>query len=278
MILASNIRPVERKSARPALSPKQRRASEEPAEGRIEADFHLRTPRESLFAVAIFVAMFTLYVSKHPAGFSAKVINTATTKGTLLALVAMAQTIPVVTAGLDLSVGMVFVLANCLASNILVGSPLQTTVGALTVLVVGSLCGAVNGAIVVYGRLQPIIATLATGAIYYGFALWLRPRPGGRGQHRFRRCHGGFVRRKYFPATLILLLGVVLFHLGFPLSAIRSRAHRVCDRLFRAGSLYVRHSNRPSEVPRLHRGWPFLVDRRLAAHLYHVFLAKRTPC
>ena len=37
-----------------------------------------------------------------------------------------------------------------------------------------------NGAIVVYGRIQPIIATLATGAIYIGIALFLRPQPGGK--------------------------------------------------------------------------------------------------
>jgi hypothetical protein len=87
-----------------------------------------------------------------------RVVNTANT-GTLLALAAMAQTIPVLTAGLDLSVGMVLVLANCLASTLMNGSPLQTAAGVLAVLVVGLLCGAINGSIVVYGRLQPIIAT-----------------------------------------------------------------------------------------------------------------------
>jgi ribose/xylose/arabinose/galactoside ABC-type transport system permease subunit len=35
------------------------------------------------------------------------------------------------------------------------------------------LCGAINGAIVIYGRLQPIVATIATGAIYFGLALLL---------------------------------------------------------------------------------------------------------
>ena len=39
----------------------------------------------------------------------------------LLALVAMAQTLPVLTGGIDLSVGTIFVLTNCLASNIVVG-------------------------------------------------------------------------------------------------------------------------------------------------------------
>jgi ribose transport system permease protein len=47
------------------------------------------------------------------------------------------------------------------------------------VLVVASLAGLINGLIVVYGRLQPIIVTLATSSIYGGIALFLRPRPGG---------------------------------------------------------------------------------------------------
>src|ERR1700731_456044 len=120
-------------AAHPETAPQQR------ADGHRNSDlkFFISAHRGVLFAIAIFIAMFTLYTSKHPAGFSAKVVNTAATKGTLLALVAMAQTIPVLTAGLDLSVGMVLVLANCIASNILVGSPLQTTFGALAVLAVG---------------------------------------------------------------------------------------------------------------------------------------------
>ncbi len=52
-----------------------------------------------------------------------------------------------------------------------VGSPVQVAFGVVGVLLVGALCGAINGAIVIYGRLQPIVATIATGAIFYGIAL-----------------------------------------------------------------------------------------------------------
>ncbi len=99
-----------------------RASTREKRDRKSDLNFFISAHRGVLFAVAIFVVMFTLYVSKHPAGFSAKVINTAAIKGTLLALVAMAQTIPVLTAGLDLSVGMVFVLANCIASNVLMSA------------------------------------------------------------------------------------------------------------------------------------------------------------
>ena len=62
--------------------------------------------RGTLLALALFLLMFVIYVSNHPAGFTANVVNTAANKGVLLALVAMAQTLVVLTAGIDLSVGM----------------------------------------------------------------------------------------------------------------------------------------------------------------------------
>lgn len=141
--------------------------------------YWLNAQRGIALAILIFAVMFAVYGLKQEVGLSPGIVNTAANKGTLLALVAMAQTIPVLTGGIDLSVGMVFLLANCLASVIVVNDPLQTTIGIIAVLLAGIACGAVNGLIVVYGRLQPIIVTLATGAIYFGIALTLRPEPGG---------------------------------------------------------------------------------------------------
>ena len=87
----------------------------------------LKTLIEAFWLLAtweVFIAMFAFYIANHPAGFTANVVQTAANKGALLALVAMAQTFVVLTAGIDLSVGMVFILCNCLASYVLVGSPL----------------------------------------------------------------------------------------------------------------------------------------------------------
>ena len=53
-------------------------------------------------------------------------------------------------------------------------------IGMVICLAIGMLAGLLNGVVVVYGRIQPIIATLATGAIYIGIALFLRPQPGGK--------------------------------------------------------------------------------------------------
>lgn len=164
--------------------------------------------RGTLLAAAVFLAMFAIYGANHNAGFSTLVVTTAANKGVLLALVAMAQTLVVLTAGIDLSVGMVFVLANCLASQFVVGDALETGFGILIVLGAGLLCGALNGLIVIYGRLQPIVTTLATGAIFYGLALLLRPVPGGEINYDLADALTGDVFG--VPTSLLMLLGIVL--------------------------------------------------------------------
>ena len=165
--------------------------------------------RGTLLAIAFFVVMFAIYTSNHPAGFSANVVQTAANKGVLLALVAMAQTFVVITAGIDLSVGAVLVLTNCLASWIVVGTAASATLGVLGVLLTGLACGAINGLIVIYGRLQPIVATIATGAVFFGLALLLRPVPGGDVYGPLADALTGRVFG-VVPASLVALAAVVL--------------------------------------------------------------------
>jgi len=171
--------------------------------------FRLREQRACWTAAALFVLIFALYIAKHQTGWTVPVLTTAANKGVLLAIVAMAQTLPVLTSGIDLSVGMVFVLANCLASHLVVGTPLQAAAGVLLVLAAGALCGWINGAIIVYGRLQPIITTLATGAVYFGLALGLRPVPGGDVHAGLADALTGALPGGV-PAMLVVLLAVVL--------------------------------------------------------------------
>ena len=175
-----------------------------------EWQYNFRAHRGAWLATAMFVLVFALYIAKHQAGWTVPVLTTAANKGVLLAIVAMAQTLPVLTAGIDLSVGMIFVLANCLTSHLVVGTPLQAALGIVVVLAVGALCGLVNGLIIVVGRLQPIITTLATGTVYFGLALGLRPVPGGDVQAGFAEAVTGALPGVGIPSMLVVLLAVVL--------------------------------------------------------------------
>jgi ribose transport system permease protein len=130
-------------------------------------------------ALLLFSALYLGYHLLHPRGFSTAVLVQNSNELVAIGFVAMAQTVPVLLGGLDLSVGAIMTLASCVASVLVNGTPVQIVLGIIATLAVGAGFGLINGLIVVYGRIQPIIATLATGAIAIGLALLIRPQPGG---------------------------------------------------------------------------------------------------
>ena len=140
----------------------------------------LRQNMGLLGSIILFAVLYLLYSLAHPKGFTSQVLVQNADEAFSLALLAMAQTLPVLAGGLDLSVGAVMTMVNCLASVLVIGSPLQIAGGIILCLAAGAAFGLGNGIIVVYGRIQPIIATLATAAIALGIALFLRPKPGGK--------------------------------------------------------------------------------------------------
>jgi ribose transport system ATP-binding protein len=162
-----------------------------------------------LTAFFVFATMFLLFSVKQQNGLSVNVLTSLSNKGVVLALVAMAQTLVILTGGFDLSAGMILTMASCLASVLVNGPPGQVALGAIAVLVSGLAAGAINATIVVLGRIQPIIATLATGAIYFGIALLLRPSPGGEVSEDLSNALtydlGGI------PTTFLLLVGILVF-------------------------------------------------------------------
>ncbi len=139
----------------------------------------LRHQGRALLALAALVALVAAFLLIHPRGASIGVFTAWSNQGGALALLAVGQTIVIFTRGIDLSVGPIMALANCTASVVVNGSPSQVAAGVVLVVLVGLGCGVVNGLVVVVGRMQPIIATLATGAVYSGVALLVRPAPGG---------------------------------------------------------------------------------------------------
>jgi ribose transport system permease protein len=217
--------------------------------------YRLAQNRGTLLAFVFFVVMFAIYSSNHPAGFSANVVQTAANKGVLLALVAMAQTFVVITAGIDLSVGMVFVLTNCLASWIVVGTATTAALGVVGVLLTGLACGAINGLIVIYGRLQPIVATIASGAVFFGVALLLRPVPGGDVYGPLADALTGRIF-DVAPASLAALSSSFSFF-GFPIADRRSAARLTPSAHPRPQPICRgSRSGPPSSAPTFSRDWP----------------------
>jgi len=148
---------------------------------RLQHGFAQNVP--TILALTILVALTALYVGlfhgqlhRYPGVFEwTSMVNTAVPT----VLVAVGQSIVVVTRGIDLSLGGIIDVSNSLAAVHMhsgLGSMAEWTV---VVLLFGMLCGAVNGMLVAYARLQPILVTLATLAILQGLAIKILPQPGG---------------------------------------------------------------------------------------------------
>jgi len=90
-------------------------------------------------------------------------------------VLAVGMTFVILTAGIDLSVGSVLGLAECVLAWVMVkadlAAPAQVPAGMLAGLTVGAFCGLVNGFLVTAVRVPPFIATLGLMSAARGMAL-----------------------------------------------------------------------------------------------------------
>jgi L-arabinose transport system permease protein len=91
---------------------------------------------------------------------------------TILGVLAMSQTVVIVAGGLDISVGSIVGLTT-VATAMAIATTGSAAAGIGAGLVLGGLSGVANGLIVTYGRVNAVIATLGTMAIFRGFAFIL---------------------------------------------------------------------------------------------------------
>jgi ribose transport system permease protein/L-arabinose transport system permease protein len=87
----------------------------------------------------------------------------------LLGIMAIAQTVVIVSGGLDISAGSIAGLAS-VSTAMIVGAASSGIAGVLGGIVVGAVAGLGNGLIITVGRVNPVIATLATLSAYRGLA------------------------------------------------------------------------------------------------------------
>lgn len=83
----------------------------------------------------------------------------------LLGLVSLAQTVAIVSGGLDISIGTAVGLATVVAA---MGTEFGVAGGIIAGLAAGLATGLLNGVLILYGRVNPIITTLATYSVFRG--------------------------------------------------------------------------------------------------------------
>ena len=153
---------------------------------------NLTAPRTNLFrtltrfrefGIVIFILILALIVSlRAPVFFTPGNFRDILLDISILVIVALAQTMVILTHGIDLSVGSVIGLVAMMVAFVIKANPgINLVVVVLLGMALGAILGSFNGLIIAIGKVPPIIATLGTLSIYRGMVFlysqgyWISP-------------------------------------------------------------------------------------------------------
>ena len=135
----------------------------------------------------IFLAMFIGMCFLSDAFLSAGNLLNIVRQISVVGLIAIAVTIVIITTGIDLSSGSVLALAAVVSSSLaqqpdwhdakFPGLALPLIVPIIAALLIGALCGWINGGLIAGFKIPPFIATLGMMTVARGFALLYSNRP-----------------------------------------------------------------------------------------------------
>lgn len=176
--------------------------------------------------IVFFVAVLGFFWVYAPRFGTATNIENLMAGFSFVAILAMGQAFPILLRGIDLSVGAIVALVGMVVFDLTLMFHVPGYIILPIALVVGVLAGALNGALVVYLRLQPFIATLATLASYRGLVYSISGRqlvpglsttpiadPWIRGIENYFDVGGwtglaGLIPMPWFPLSFFLMLAV----------------------------------------------------------------------
>jgi rhamnose transport system permease protein len=117
-----------------------------------------------LFLIVVIVLFFGTQIEGY---YSGRTFNRIATSVAIIAVVAVGQTLVVLTRNIDLSVGsIVGFTAYFVGTTLATYTDLPPPMVILLAMAVGAVMGLINGVIIAYGRVPAIITTLGTLAIY----------------------------------------------------------------------------------------------------------------
>ena len=119
--------------------------------------------------LVISIAVFSIIA---PRFFGMGALSTVLKQVTVTGFIALAQTLIILTAGIDLSVGAILVLSSLIMGNLAVMSGLPALLAVGIGVFFGALMGALNGLLVARIKLPPFIVTLGTLSIFSALTLW----------------------------------------------------------------------------------------------------------
>src|SRR3954463_10781687 len=136
---------------------------------RVHDILHSNATLGPLFVLVLAVVFFAITADRFlaPANLSL-IVQQVMVVGTL----GIAQTLVILTAGIDLSVGAIMVLSSIMMAKLSADSGVPGLLALLIGFLIGTACGLLNGTLVTRLRLAPVIRTLGPLQIFFALNLY----------------------------------------------------------------------------------------------------------
>ena len=237
--------------------------------GRIGAKARAAFPASNPAAVPLIVLVLAILIFGLTIGgkfFSTYTLTLILQQIAVVGILGAAQTLVILTAGIDLSIGVVMVISAVVMGNFAVSYGLPAPSRSWSALCVGALCGLLNGALVAYMKLPPFIVTLGTWNIIMATNFIYSANETIReadvaAQAPLLHLFGTSFR----VGGAVLTLGVIAMVAARAGALVRAQPHRLgaarlCGRRRSRGGQAVRHRDQEGAAHGLCPGW---TDRRL---------------
>lgn len=145
-----------------------------------------------------------------PTLFKSTVINSNLGLAAPLVMVAIGQTVVVLTGGIDLSVGSIMTLTNVLVVSLYSFHHVSFLLAAILGVAAGIAVGVVNGFIISIVRIPALLVTFAMMSIIGGVALAILPQPSGQIPSNIYLIYSSTVAGLPFP-LLLIVSGILLW-------------------------------------------------------------------
>ena len=125
--------------------------------------------------VPVLILVISIIVFGFVAGerfFTAFNLSLVVQQVTIIGFLAAAQTLIILTAGIDLSIAAIMVLGSVVMGRFAVHFGLNPFLAISAGVVVATLCGYVNGQLVTRLKLPPFIVTLGTWNVFFALIIW----------------------------------------------------------------------------------------------------------
>lgn len=131
---------------------------------RVQGILHARPILGPLAVLVIAIIAFSIVSGRF---LSAANLGLVLSQVTVIAVLALGQTLVILTAGIDLSVGAIAVFSSIIMANLATDVGLPGVVALLVGFLLGTAMGALNGVLVTRLGLPPFIVTLGTLSIFF---------------------------------------------------------------------------------------------------------------